>query len=153
LHGAVSPEERWVLCLASKSERREAMRQLLGAVNARDLRNVRVSAAALGALLAGLRHPNPQVRFWSLQLLDHCPEPQALDAIAPLLDDRVPRVRRNAAHALGCHTCKPAWSGQLDDETVDKLTSMANGDPSSKVRAEARNALRGRGGPADPTAG
>ena len=34
-------------------------------------------------------------------------------AIVPVLDDPVPRVRRNAADALGCVACKPTWNGRL----------------------------------------
>jgi HEAT repeat protein len=81
------------------------------------------------------------VRWWCAQLLDHLPDPRALAAVARLLDDQVPRVRRNAAHALGCVACKPEWDGSLPDETVEKLSHLATHDPNAKVRAEAAYAL------------
>jgi HEAT repeat protein len=127
--------------LASKAGRLEAMRELLGAVNSRELRDVQVSDAVFGALVEGLSDPNPQVRFWSVQLLDHCPDPRAIVAIEPLLDDPVPRVRRNAVHALGCRLCKPAWTGSLNEHTVAKIDRMATGDENGKVRSEAAAAL------------
>jgi HEAT repeat protein len=62
-------------------------------------------------------------------------------AIANLLDDDVPRVRRNAAHALGCVACKPQWSGVLPACVVEQLERLAASDPNAKVRNEARDAL------------
>lgn len=128
--------------LCSKADRLRAMRALMGAVNARDLRSVELTEAAFAALVAGLSHSNPQVRWWSVQLLDHCPDPRSVDAIAPLLDDPVPRVRRNAAHALSCIVCKPSWTGQLAESVIERLSAMAHSDPNAKVRAEATAALR-----------
>jgi HEAT repeat protein len=128
--------------LRSKADRLAAMTELIGAVNARDLRSVQLSEAAFTALVDGLSHSNPQVRWWSVQLLDHCPDPRSVDAIAPLLDDCVPRVRRNAAHALGCLVCKPSWSGTLTESVIERLSAMAQSDPNAKVRAEATAALR-----------
>jgi HEAT repeat protein len=137
----MSPEQRSVQQLASKTSRLEAMRELLGAVNARQLRDVTVTDAVFDALVEGLSDPNPQVRFWSVQLLDHCPDPRAIVAIEPLLDDPVPRVRRNAVHAMSCGRCKPAWSGTLDERTVAKIEWMSTGDENPKVRSEAAAAL------------
>jgi HEAT repeat protein len=80
------------------------------------------------------------IRWWCIQLLDHVPDRRAITAItaiAGMLDDPVPRVRRNAAHALGCVACKPEWSGGLPAEIVSKLGSIAKDDPNHKVRAEA----------------
>jgi HEAT repeat protein len=132
--------------LGSKADRLRAMRALMGAVNARDLRSAQLTEPAFEALVEGLSHMNPQVRWWSVQLLDHCPDPRSVDAIAPLLDDDVPRVRRNAAHALGCIVCKPSWTGQLTESVIDRLSAMAHSDPNDKVRAEATASLRMRFG-------
>lgn len=137
----MTAEQVLVEQLASKSERLGAMRRLLGAVSARELRHVKMSDAAFGALVDGLSHANSQVRFWCVQLLDHCPSPEAIASIAPLLDDPVPRVRRNAVHALGCQACKPAWDGRLDEPLVAKIAAMAADDANAKVRAEAATAL------------
>ena len=69
------------------------------------------------------------------------PDPRAVEAIALRLDDEVARVRRNAAHALGCVACKPEWTGGLPDVVIETLTSVAADDSSAKVRAEAADAL------------
>lgn len=134
-------EQQWVEALAIPSQRLGAMRSLIGGVNARELRSVVVSDHAVQALIHGLSHENPQVRWWCVQLLDHCSDSRAIDALVPMLDDPVPRVRRNAAHALGCTGCKPTWSGDLSDRAVHRLELMVESDPNNKVRDEARRTL------------
>ena len=137
----MSQERQWVEALAVPARRVEAMRALIGGVNARQLRSVEVCEASLHALIDGLSHQNPQVRWWCVQLLDHCSDSRAIDAVVPMLDDPVPRVRRNAAHALSCTTCKPAWSGEVPGAVVRRLEAMMHSDPNRKVRDEARHAL------------
>jgi HEAT repeat protein len=137
----VTSEQQWVEWLSEPSRRLDAMRSLIGAVNARELRSVVVTESALQALIDGLEHPNPQVRWWCVQLLDHCSDSRAIEALVPMLDDPVPRVRRNAAHALSCTSCKPAWSGDMSDRALHRLEAMAESDPNLKVRDEARHAL------------
>jgi HEAT repeat protein len=127
--------------LASKTQRLDAMRSLAGGVTATELRGATLSDEAVTALCEGVSDPNPQVRWWSIQILDHAPDPRALDVFAVALADPVPRVRRNAAHALGCLACKPEWDGRLDDDVVDRLASMAAHDPNAKVRAAAQASL------------
>src|SRR4029079_3617967 len=116
---------------------------LLGAANARDLKDVQVTDGVFDALVAGLGHQDSRVRWWSVQLLDHVPDSRAIAAIAPLLRYPAPRVRRNAAHALGCVLCKPGWSGELPDGALDELARMADRDENAKVRGEARQSLAG----------
>ena len=58
-----------------------------------------------------------------------------------MLDDPVPRVRRNAAHALGCVACKPVWEGGLSQDVMAKLAHLAAEDPNAKVRGEVQVAL------------
>jgi HEAT repeat protein len=137
----MSPEQMAVEQLATDSTRSAAMAMLAGGVTATALRKATVTPAAFDALLGGLRHKNPRVRWWSIQILDHVPDARAMAAIAPLLYDPVPRVRRNAAHALGCADCKPDWSGELPDAARSRLAEMASVDASAKVRAEAARAL------------
>lgn len=137
----VTPEEELVERLVNKADRLVVMRSLFGAVNASELRHVAVTEDVFAALVGGLSHDHPQVRWWCIQMLDHCPDPRAVEAIVPLLDDPVPRVRRNAAHALGCEVCKPDWSGHLETSAIERLTEMASHDPSTKVRDEAARAL------------
>ena len=134
-------ESQWVESLSDPSRRLDAMRSLIGGVNARELRSVVVAEASLQALIDGLGHVNPQVRWWCVQLLDHCSDSRAIDAVVPMLDDQVPRVRRNAAHALSCTLCKPAWSGDVSDVALRRLKVMAESDENLTVRDEAKRAL------------
>ena len=143
----MTPEEELVERLVDKAQRLEVMRSLLGDVNTRALRHLELSEPAFAALVGGLSHDHPQVRWWCIQMLDHCPDPRAVHAVVPLLDDPVPRVRRNAAHALGCLACKPGWSGELSGSTIDRLVELATQDQNAKVRAEAARALACRSSP------
>ena len=54
---------------------------------------VRVDDTTIDALARGLGDPNPVVRWWCVQLLDHVPDERGIDLIVPLLDDPVPRVK------------------------------------------------------------
>jgi hypothetical protein len=119
----------------------EALRGLAGCVTATYLREAQLTPAAFDAVVDGLADKNPRVRWWCVQVLDHVPDPRAVEAIANLLDDPVPRVRRNAAHALGCVACKPEWSGTLPPQVIEKLIGLAAQDPNMKVRSEAAYAL------------
>jgi HEAT repeat protein len=139
--GTVGPDEA-VPLLRRKERRLEAMQALVGSVNATDLRKLSVPDDVRDALIAGSADPWAPVRFACLQLLDHLPDPAVLPAICRALDDPVPRVRRLAAHALGCGTCKPTWDGALPADAVARLAALASADDNAKVRAEARNALR-----------
>lgn len=127
--------------LLGTDQRLDAMRRLVGSVNGRKLRAVCVSDDTLHALVDGLDDPNPQVRWWCVQLLDHIDDVRAIVALAKVLDDPVPRVRRNAAHALSCTGCKPSWDGQLPTGVLDRLQHMATSDENAKVRAQAAAAL------------
>ena len=134
-------ERELVRMLGSRTTRLDAMRRLVGGVNATELRAANVSEPAFRALADGVGDPDPQVRWWSIQLLDHVPDARAIAAIAPALRDPVPRVRRNAAHALGCVACKPGWDGTLPRRALDDLAALAAGDPNAKVRREAQRTL------------
>ena len=123
--------------LADRDQRLDAMRALVGGVTATELRRAKVDNETLAALTAGVSDSSPQVRWWSIQLLDHLDDPRAVTAIAGALADPVPRVRRVAAHALGCVACKPAWDGALPDGLTERLARMAVEDSNAKVRAAA----------------
>jgi HEAT repeat protein len=92
--------------LAYKSHRLQAIRALVGALTATELRRVYLTDAARGALIAGLDHANPKVRWWCLQLMDHVGDEPCFEQIVRALDDPVPRVRAIALHALECERCK-----------------------------------------------
>ena len=81
------------------------------------------------------------IRWWSVQLLDHCSDQRALDAVEPLLDDPVDRVRRNAVHALGCRVCKRTAAACPDSTVLARLRSIAVSGPNPKVRHEAAATL------------
>jgi HEAT repeat protein len=137
----VTPEQLLVQDFGRRGREVATISALAGGVTATHLRTAVLTEAAFTAVVEGLSDTNPRVRWWCVQLLDHVPDPRAIGAVARLLDDPVPRVRRNAAHALGCVACKPEWDGVLPDAVVETLTSVATGDPNAKVRAEATHAL------------
>ena len=137
-------ESALVARFANPARRLGAIRSLVGGVTATELRDACPSEPARQALRDGLSDTNPQIRWWCVQLLDHLPDDRTIDALVPVLDDPVPRVRRNAAHALGCNACKPNWSGELAEIALARLQALADNDPNRKVRAEAILALRRR---------
>jgi HEAT repeat protein len=134
-------EREIVQLFASKSRESDALQRLVGGVTATHLRTVKLNAPTFEALVAGLSDPNPRVRWWCVQVLDHVPDDRATTALLAALDDPVARVRRNAVHALGCVACKPGWDGDLPDAAREKLTSMIATDANAKVRLEAQRTL------------
>lgn len=134
-------ERQLIQLLGTRKTELQALQALMGGVTMTHLRVMRPTKSVLEALIEGLRDPNPRVRWWCVQILDHSPDPQAIAAIAPMLDDPVPRVRQNAAHALGCLACKPPWSGELPTSSLGKLKRLAVEDPHAKVRRQASWAL------------
>jgi HEAT repeat protein len=135
-------ERELVQRLAVKSERLEAMRALVGPLTATEMRRSTTKPETFAALVEGLDHPHPQVRYWCVALLDHLPDRDIVDAVAPMLDDPVPRVRRMTAHALGCTGCRPACPLVVPQPVVERLAVMAETDPNAKVRMEAGLSLR-----------
>jgi HEAT repeat protein len=135
-------EHELVQQLAFKERRNDAIVTLVGGLTATELRQVRIPDVVLDALTRGLADPKAPIRWWCVQLLDHVADVRAIDAISLALDDLVPRVRRNAAHALGCVACKPGWDGQLAPAVVTKLRDMAVNDENATVRAQAEITLR-----------
>jgi HEAT repeat protein len=130
-----------VQLLSDKNHMPSTMRTLVGGVTATELRTAKVTPAAFAVLAEGVSDPNPRVRWWCVQALDHVPSPEAIEVIAEALDDPVPRVRRNAAHALSCADCKPEWDGTLPAGVERKLQLLASEDSNAKVRQEALRAL------------
>ncbi|MDQ2759918.1 MAG: HEAT repeat domain-containing protein [Actinomycetota bacterium] len=130
-------EKELVERLGSNDTVLDAMQALIGAAKARDLKSIELTDAAYEALIGALKHANPRVRWYCVQIFDHVSYPQAMQAVAELLEDPVPRVRRNAVHALTCEKCKPGGAYQVDSGTARKIEWLARHDPSSKVRAEA----------------
>jgi hypothetical protein len=137
-------EQELVQLLRSRDQSLAAVRDLAGGLTATELRSAEVSAEGYDALVEGLHDESPRVRWWCVQILDHIPDARAPAAIGTVLGDPVARVRRNAAHALGCIACKPSWQGVLPDRVVQQLTAMAESDPNDKVRNEAALTLARR---------
>jgi HEAT repeat protein len=144
-------ERELVQMLAAPDTRLHAMRALAGGVTATELRRAQLTEASAHALIEGVDDPNPKVRWWCIQLLDHVPDRRAIAPLARALHDPVPRVRRNAAHALGCLACKPTMTGPLPAAALGALAQIAQRDPNAKVRAEAANALHCRSEPDRPS--
>jgi hypothetical protein len=116
------------------------MRGLVGGMGATELRRVQPTERAFEGLTEGLRDPNPKIRWRHIQILDHVPDARAATAVAELLDDAVPRVRRNAAHALGCVACKPMWPANCPPTSPP--TSNASPPPTPTPRSTPRPATR-----------
>jgi hypothetical protein len=133
----VTPEQQLVRLFGVRGRELDALEGLAGGVTATHLRAATITNASFDALVAGLADRQPRVRWWCVQVLDHVSDVRALSAIASVLDDPVPRVRRNAAHAIGCIACKPDWDRTLPPGAVKRLSHLAEHDPNAKVRHEA----------------
>lgn len=103
-------------------------------------RGEKLSEQKLEALILGLSHDNPAVRWQCLQLLDAHPDERAVPAILDLLDDQVPRVRWHALHALECEVCKGGES-LFDDRVFEKIRLVATNDENNRVRAYAQRVV------------
>ena len=76
-----------------------------------------------------------KVRRNALRLLDHANDPASTEQIIELLKDEHAAVRKWAAHALGCDTCKSGRPSSIDP--VPYLIDAARSDPSLDVRRSA----------------
>jgi hypothetical protein len=118
----------------------------------------------LPAVRAGLRHPNPDVRFYCCRYLDQFFEPEVLPDLLSLLADPHPDVRCTALHTLLCDRCKLGACRPDAGVLLTRALVMLAQDPDAHVRAiaveavgksvhdrmEARMALAGAAG-ADPS--
>jgi hypothetical protein len=98
------------------------------------------------ALIAGLGHGNPKVRFECAHALDTYADLRARDALAPLIDDPVPRVRWMAMHALACDACK-IEAPPFAEAICERIAVHALEDDSIQVRRHAAWQLALCGGP------
>jgi HEAT repeat protein len=90
--------------------------------------------AVLDAAVRGLAHPNPRVRRWSADLMDHLGDERCVEPLVRATADPVPGVRRQAVHSLSCQRCK---AEPLAADLVPLLIERATADPSIKVRQDA----------------
>jgi hypothetical protein len=89
----VNPLTKQVDAFADPKRRNRAILDLVGAINASDLRRVRVKPEARTALISGLDHPKAKVRWWCLQLMDHLADESYLEPMLTKLSDPVAKVR------------------------------------------------------------
>jgi len=87
---------------------------------------------------AGLRNKDWQSRMATLERLDHHATKQDESALVKALSDRSARVRRLAAHAIGCQRCKTA---HLSMDVIGLLGKVARRDSSQRVRRVALHLL------------
>jgi HEAT repeat protein len=83
---------------------------------------------------AAVEHPDARVRWSAIDVLDHYDEHRHDEAFVATLADPVPRVRRHAAHALGCDACSLAPS---TFDAVPALLRAVQCDENAKVRRQA----------------
>lgn len=95
-------------------------------------------ANGLEAAIRGLRHPSPVVRRYAADLMDHFGDDTCVPPLLELLNDPVPKVRRQAVHSLSCQRCKTTpLSIDYTDILIDKMLN----DPNQRVRSEAAYGL------------
>ena len=103
--------------------------------------------AMLDAALRGLRHTNPVIRRYAADLMDHLGNDVCVPPLLELLNDPVPKVRRQAVHSLSCQRCKATpLSADMTDILIDKMLN----DPNQRVRGEAAFGLYMLPLPANP---
>ena len=101
-------DEQLIDLFADKAQRNDAIVALVGGLTATELKHIVLTDARFTALTDGLKHENPKVRWWCLQLLDHIGDERCVPYVTELLSDPVPRVAKHAKHVLECEICKPS---------------------------------------------
>ncbi len=92
---------------------------------------------ALPAIRRGLRHADPDVRYWCCQYLDRFLVPEALADLIAMLDDCDPRVRVSALHTLSCDRCKEGDCRPQEKDVLPRALDLLANDPDPHVRAYA----------------
>jgi HEAT repeat protein len=132
------------------------VQQLVELLGSHDWRTIQTTWEALvatgerglGAVVAGLAHPNARVRRGCADFLDHYGTDACIPALRQTaLHDPVSGVRRAAVHALLCQRCKPC---PLTGDILDFLVQVALEDSNVRVRGEAIWGLGAQ--PRDPRA-
>ena len=114
---------------------------------ARDWRRIAAAETALlsagedgcSAILEGMGSPDSRIRRACVRFMDHHGSDRCVPGLTErLLDDPVPRVRREAVHSLSCQRCK---RNPLTGDILTMLLHVLRTDPNAKVRREAVYAL------------
>jgi hypothetical protein len=149
-----TPRQARIAELAAKIvelARNRAIEQVLACmvIPSRDLMALRAELVQSGgytllvdALLQGLEHMSPRVRFDAAQAMDHFADARCAAPLRRCLSDPIPRVRWAALHSLSCEACKlaPIAVGQ---ELVELVIERALADESIRVRRVAAYTLGG----------
>jgi hypothetical protein len=123
---ARTDNEALVSCLGDRQRAVAAHHELL-----------RRGEGAVGAIRAGLRHPNPAVREGCCRLLDHLVDTDSMGQLVAMADDPDARVRIAAFHALACDRCKGDTCAPGADQVLEPALRHLTSDPDARVRAMA----------------
>lgn len=104
---------------------------------------------AIPALLKGLTHPHTKVRRNCVDIIDHGgygADGRCIDALLPLLHDRIPHIRRAVWHTLFCERCQDESKCEVKPtEKLDQvalLIEIGLHDPNPKLRGQLIDELR-----------
>jgi len=133
--------DQLVSLLAFKAHYIGAIRALVGGAFGREFRQLQLSDAVFQALVRGLEHKNPNVRFACIQIMDHMGDDRMIEPVSRMLYDWAPRVRKQALHALTCEKYKSAPLCPLPTTVLSAFIDLALHDPNLNVRVAAIGAL------------
>lgn len=104
---------------------------------------------AIPALIMGLTHPHTKVRRNCVDIIDHGgygADGRCIDALLPLLHDRIPHIRRAVWHTLFCERCQDETKCEVvPSEKLDQvalLIEIGIYDPNPKLRRQLIEELR-----------
>ena len=104
---------------------------------------------AIPALLRGLTHPHTKVRRNCVDIIDHGgygADGRCITALLPLLQDRIPHIRRAVWHTLFCERCQDLTKCEVQPtEKLDQvalLIEIGIHDPNPKLRGQLIAELR-----------
>ncbi len=104
---------------------------------------------AIPALIAGLTHAHTKVRRNCVDIIDHGgygADGRCIEALLPLLHDRIPHIRRAVWHTLFCERCQD--ENKCEVKPTEKLDQVAMlieiglHDPNPKLRGQLIDDLR-----------
>lgn len=98
---------------------------------------------AIPILLTGLQHPHTKVRRNCVDIIDHGGyggDARSIEALLPLLHDRIPHIRRAVWHTLFCERCRDASKCEVEPsmklDQVALLIEIGLRDPNLKLRRQ-----------------
>ena len=86
------------------------------------------------AVRQGLTSSEPDIRMYSVQVLDHLIDDASWPDLIRMLEDPDPRVRVHTLHALACDRCKDDVSPPPKSEVLPCAIALLQGDPFYHVR-------------------